>query len=509
MTSGNSPNYDSLLTELIKVSKKLVWPTITLAIILVPGWRWLANIQDQAKDLTQRIIFYAIGISLGLSIAWLVVRLIEVVVWRLLELRLRANIPRLLKDIVAATVFLIAGFMIVGLVFKQSVTGIWATSGIVSLVVGFALKNMIADVFCGIALNVDQPFKIGQWIKVHPRGMEAIEGAVLEISWRSTRMRTMGHNLVVVPNSEISSMLITNYSEPDTKCRFDIPFSLDFEVPATRAIRVLLAGAKAASGVLETPSPTVNANKVSGRGVEYMVRFWMKPAELNPEVVRHTVITNILKHLHQAGITLAYEKHDIFYAEMPPRQLDRLNDRGKLVKRIEIFSTLQEDEVNRLAGQMQERRFAPSTAIVNQGNPGDSMFVLVEGLLEVRSDLENGKKQVKVKVIEPGEFFGEMSLLTGEPRAATVVAIMDAVVYEIGKEDLNLLLASRPELAVNISQIVAQRRHDLAALEKLSPEEKIVAQQSFAEQILDKMKSVFSSLRSSLGMRQRIDPAAN
>lgn len=503
MSSNQALTPTSLIDEIVHVLKKLIWPTLTLALILVPGWRWLGERQAEAKDITQRILGYLVGVGLGLSIAWLMVRLIEVVVWRLLELRLRAHVPRLLKDIVAATIFVIAGFMILGLVFKQSVTGIWATSGIVSLVVGFALRNMIADVFCGIALNVDQPFKIGQWIKIHPRGMPPIEGAVLEISWRSTRMRTMGHNLVVVPNSEISTMVVTNYSEPQDKCRFDIPFCLDFEVPPERAVRVLLAGCKAASGVLETPSPTVNASKVSGRGVEYMVRFWMKPAEMNPEVVYHTVITNILRHLHQAGISLAYEKHDIFYAEMPPRQLDRLNDRAALVKRIEIFSTLQQDETERLANRIKERRFRSSAAIVNQGDPGDSMFVLVEGLLEVRSILENGKKQVRVKTLEPGEFFGEMSLLTGEPRAATVAALTDTVVYEIGKEDLELLLASRPEIAVNISQIVAQRRQDLAALEKLSPEEKAVAQQSFAEQILDKMKSVFSSLRHSLGLRQR------
>jgi CRP-like cAMP-binding protein len=229
----------------------------------------------------------------------------------------------------------------------------------------------------------------------------------------------------------------------------------------------------------------------------------MKPAEMNPEVVYHTVITNVLRHLHQAGISLAYEKHDIFYAEMPPRQLDRMNDRAALVQRIEIFSGLQQEETARLAARIKERRFGSGSAIVNQGDPGDSMFVLVEGLLEVRSDLENGRKQVRVKSLEPGEFFGEMSLLTGEPRAATVAALTDTVVYEIGKEDLESLLAHRPEIAVNISQIVAQRRHDLAALEKLTPEEKAVAQHSFAEQILDKMKSVFSSLRHGLGLRPR------
>ena len=99
-------------------------------------------------------------------------------------------------------------------------------------------------------------------------------------------------------------------------------------------------------------------------------------------------------------------------------------------------------------------------------------------------------------------------MLTGEPRTATVSAVTEAIVYEIGKNDLDVLLAGRPEIAVTISQVVAQRRIDLAALEKMSPEEKEVAQQSFAHQVLDKMKSIFSSLRDSLGLRQRTGPAA-
>jgi len=489
--------------ELAEAARVLMWPTLTLVAVLIPGVNWIMVRRSEASDLIQRILFYAVGIGLGLSAAWFVVRLIDACVWRFLERRVKSKMPRLLKDVVAASVFIFAITLIIGMVFKQSVTGLWATSGIISLVVGFALKSMIADVFCGIALNFDQPFKLGQWVKLHPRGMPTMEGAVLEVNWRSTRLRSMGNNLLIVPNSEISTMIVTNYSEPQDKCRFDVPFCLDFQVPPERAIRILMAGARAAAGILETPAPSVNASKVSGRGVEYVVRFWIKPAEMNPEVAYHNVITGILRHLNQAGVTPAYDKQDIFYSEMPTRHLDRRHDRAQLLRRIELFGMLEESELELLSNAIQERRYVVGSAVVRQGEAGSSMFVLVEGLLDVRSDLESGRRDVRLKYLEPGEFFGEMSLLTGEPRTATVTVLTEAIVYEIGKAELNILLSERPEIAVTISRVVAQRRQVLRVMGDLTPEEKAEEERGVADQILRKMRGIFGSLRQSLGMTTR------
>ena len=468
--------------------QRLLWPLI-LFVSVFSEW-------TQAATTIESKVIRSI---LGLSLAWLGVRLIDAFLWRLVEFRIGTTIPRLLKDSVAAIVFFVAIILIVSVIFQKAVTGIWATSGVLGVVLGFALQSMIADVFCGIAINVDQPFKIGQWVQIHPRGVQPMIGCVMEISWRCTRLRSKDNTVIVVPNSQVSMMVLKNLSEPVRNSRFQLEFCLDFGVPTERALRVLLAGVMAAEGILPDPRPKVRVTRVSERGTVYRVRYWLDPAETSPSKGRNAVTTGILKHLHQAGITLAYQKHDMFYAKMPPRQLDRLCDRASIVQRLEIFSSLDAGETERLASKIQERQFDYGNAVVNQGDAGDSMYALVEGLLEVRADLDNGHKQVKVKSIEPGEFFGEMSLLTGQPRTATVVAVTGVVVYEIRKEDLECLLESRPEIAVQISQIVAARQHDLKTMNDLSPEEKVASQQSFADQILDKMKNVFSSLRGGLG----------
>lgn len=491
----------------IALVKRLVWPALVLALVVMVGLPLLPDNAEAAKSAFAKVFRGIFWVGLGLSVAWLIVRLIEIIVWKLLERRVGTSIPRLLKDLVATAVFVVVGIVILKTVFDQSVTAIWATSGVVGIVLGFALQSMIADVFYGIALNVDQPFRIGQWVQINARGLEPMTGCVTEISWRSTRLRTIDNTLLVVPNSEISRMVLNNLSEPETKSRFEAIFTLEFGVPSERAVRVLEAGVKAAVGPLLEPRPKVLVHKVCERGVEYMVRYWLEPADVSPAKGRHAVTSSILRHLHQAGLTLAYEKQDVYFAKMPSRQLDRCADRSVIVKRIKIFSQLEAEEIIELAEKIKERRFELGQAVVTQGAAGDSMYALVEGLLEVRSDYENGNRQVKVSAIQPGEFFGEMSLLTGEPRSATVVAVTDAIVYEIGKDDLNALLVGRPQIAVQIAQIVAARRLELKAKEKLSPEDCVVLRQSVADQILEKMESVFSCLRDSLSFRGRVPVA--
>jgi CRP-like cAMP-binding protein len=311
------------------------------------------------------------------------------------------------------------------------------------------------------------------------------------------------NTVVVVPNSLIGTMILRNLSEPETKSRFELIFCLEFGVPPERALRVLEAGLKAAEGPLADPAPTVRIDKVSDRGVEYKVRYWVEPAQLSPPRARHAVTSSILRHLHQAGLSLAYDKQDVYISRMPARQLDRTTDRSTIIQRIEMFSLLSADERQQLAGNLRERRFAPGESVVQQGEEGESMYILVEGLLEVRSTLDDDLRQVKVSGIEPGQYFGEMSLLTGEPRAATVVAVTSTIAYELGKENLDALLTRRPEIAAEIAELMAKRRVQLKAAGEQSQEQDVAIRQSVTEQILDRMRHVFSSLRDTLISRHK------
>lgn len=486
---------------------QLKWPVLILAILIGPA----LFLDDLLQELGVKVVETAINvlkhiltIGLWLSLAWLLVRMIDVFVWQgIIRDRLGGSVPKLLKDVVAAIVFIVAITGILSFVFELNLTGLWATSGVLTLVVGFAVQSMIADVFSGIALNIDQPFKMGEWVTVHHRGIEAMTGRVEEINWRSVKIWRTDGTIVIVPNSLMSTTITTNLSRPNETSRFKLRFCLDFQIPKERALRILNAGVRAAKGPLAEPRPKVRVNGVTKWGVEYEARYWLDPAAVSPSKGRHAVAGAVLEHLHHAGLTLAYEKQDLYVAAMPPRQLDTRSDKTSLLRRVDLFSELDDAEIHLLSERVKELTFDEQTDIVSAGAEGESMYLLVEGLLHVYAPTDDGA-DLLVAQLEPGHFFGEMSLLTGEPRSATVRAGTACVVYEVTKADLTVLLDDRPEIAEVITRAVAERKvasEQQKAKAANNGAETEVEAEGFAQQLLGKMKSFFGGRNGKNGAR--------
>ncbi len=484
------------------MARRLVAPLLVFA--LFAGLAFFrsdltAQFGQEALGQTRVVLSYVLQICAWLASAWLVNRLLHIFVWEMLVERATGRpVPRLVKDIVATVIFLIAVTGIVSFVFERSVTGIWAASGALGIVIGFALRSMILDVFSGIALNVDDAYRIGDWIMVHQRTADVhIVGRILEINWRTTRLRTTHNNLVVIPNSVMGQAIVTNYMAPTPVSRLELYFTLDFSVPTERAIRVLESATKAVcrpKGVLEDPRPKARVTRVNDLGIEYRVRYWIVPADLSPNKSRHIVVTSVLEHLQHAGLTLAYPKRDVFHTEMPQRHLDSASaeDMTRLLGRIELFSGLEGDDLSRLVHGLVRREYRKGEALITAGEEGDSMFVLVEGLVYVYADVRGEGSEVKVAQIVPGQFFGEMSLLTGERRSATVTTVTDAVAYELGKDAMTELFRARPALAETISRVVAERKlRNEEAGKAVSGEDLEDQKRSLTGEILGRIRSFF------------------
>jgi small-conductance mechanosensitive channel len=481
--------------------RRLVGPVVIFAAFAaLAGFRAdvLAQFGSDASAQAGRVVTYASQAGLWLASAYLLNRLLAVFLWDLVVQRALGNpVPRLLRDVVATVIYGIALTGILAFVFQRSVTGVWATSGVIGIVLGFALRSLILDVFTGLAINVDRPYRIGDWVLLHQRQPNLhIIGNVVEVNWRTTRLRTIENNLVIVPNSVMGSTIITNFMRPDPKSRLELDFCLEHAVPTERALRVLTAGVRAVTGgagrVLADPPPKVRINRITDQGVEYRVRYWVLPAELSPNKSRHLVLASVLDHLAHAGMTLAYPKRDVFHARMPQRQLDTasLTDRAALLSRIELFERLSATELRTLAERVDRREYAEGTTLIQQGDPGESMFVLVEGLVHVYT--ANDGAELKVAQVVPGEFFGEMSLLTGEARSATARAAASTITYEITKEHMSTLLSARPELVGQLSAVVAHRRlRNVRAVEAANDERQDAEEASVARQLVTRMRTFF------------------
>jgi len=371
-------------------------------------------------------------------------------------------------------------------------------------------------VFTGIAMNLDGSIKAGDWVALQHRDFYFEQyGKVLDINWRTCRIEIENKNVVVVPNGLMGMIAVINFAHSDHISRLETEVVVDFDVPPELARRILLAGAHAAAtekGILRKPHPQVLVGEPVDRGVAYKVRFWGKVDERSPSSLTDAVMTHLLAHLRVAGLTPALPKEDVFHARQPKLLLehDNVEDRVEVLSRVPLFGgSMQREELEALADSIASSDFPVGTPIVREGEPGDSMFLVAEGVLDVFVTLPDAEAPIMVGHITAGQIFGEMSLLTGEPRAASVVAATGVLVYEIGHRQFEALLERRPELAEQISCLVAKRRvatnaamHDASARELANETRRI------AEQILDRMRGFFAALRPGRARRESSASAA-
>jgi small-conductance mechanosensitive channel/CRP-like cAMP-binding protein len=453
------------------------------------GNEWLLAHQLQIYQLIQSLLFF--------SLAYLFNTAFKQV---LLVRPDHKKIPILLQNLVVLLVYLFTIAAICGFVLSFSMTGFWTSTGALGVVFGFALKSVILDTFIGLALSIENEFKIGDFIILHDRAMQSkdnIIGQVIETNWRSTRL-VMDGKQITIPNSVLGTKVVTNLSRPNVESEFEIVFTIDFSVSSEHVLQVLTAGAKSAtiiSGILEQPEPKVRVKGTNDLGVEYKVKYCIIPQQIGPGKARHFVLKNILEHLHYAGISLAYPKQDAYYARMPARHLDlnSMDDRLNILSRVYLFQTLQSQTLSHLASLMLLKHFTEGDILIRQNEEGDSMYILVEGLLYVYVEQELVEPLVKVGQITPGKFFGEMSLLTGEKRVATIKATTNAVVYEITRAHVNSILMTHPQIAEILSMAVAEYRMRLNDLKDLhNQEDESLETRNIATQILDKMKAFFN-----------------
>ena len=483
----------------MRALRRLAPPLVIFALLALAASRQedlLARFGAAALLQSQLVISYALQIGIFLSASYLVNRATEVFVWEgLVQSRLGIPTPRLVRDLASALVYLVGLTSIGAVVFQRPVTGIWASFDALSVVVGLALRDVILDLFVGISLNVERSFKIGDFIMIQQGNLS---GRVEQIYWRTTRLSTNEGNTVIIPNRRLGEMVVTNFSHPTTTAEFELLFSLDYAVPTERALRVLSAGAMALAGVngiLADPEPKARVRGTSALGVDYKVKYWIDCARVGPGKARHFVLASVLDHLRRAGISLAYQKQDLYLARMPQRQLDDsdLTDRLLLLSRIELFDALPREELESLALNMTRHIYRQGTQIIKQDESGASMFIVFEGLLRASIVFPGETAPADVGHIQPGSFFGEMSLLTGAPRTATISAVTDALVYEITKPQMEALFErGGPEVEETLSRVIAERRlrNDAAYVDATRAEQE-QQKAALAEQILLSIKGFF------------------
>ena len=418
---------------------------------------------ENANFLTRNFVEYGVQIGVWLSAAFLMNRMIGVLFWDGFIGRLSDRpVPRLPRDLTAMVLFSVAVLAIISTVFQRDITSMLAASGVFGVIIGLALRTVILDLFMGLAIHIERPFKLGDWLMIHQNRVEThIIAEVIEINWRTTRLRTTRNNMVVVPNSKMGDTIVTNYMEPKPHFRIDLDFTIDFEVPSERVLRVMTAGLKAVAdgeGILEDPAAEVRIKDSTLEGAEYEVRFFILPAKISPNEARHVVNRSVLEHLIHSGITPAHAKEEIFLQRRERRALDASLDEDlyQLLTRTELFRKLNAAEFAAVFREMRKRDLAEGETLYAQGDTGDSMFICVEGLLTSAITVR-GQGEVKVETLRAGQHFGEGTIFKATSRSTTVTAEADSLVYEIERHVIEPLLDVRLDLREQLEKGLKQQ----------------------------------------------------
>jgi len=332
------------------------------------------------------------------------------------------------------------------------------------MIIGLAIQINISNIFSGIAINIERPFRIGDWVQIG----KFEEGEIVDITWRTTRIKTRNECILSIPNSMASESPIINFGYPDEVYWMWPTVYIHPIHPPTRVKKILLDALLSTEKVLKDPAPVIIFIGINEWAASYWVAFCADNyAEKN--FILEDVWTRVWYHLNRAGITPAVQRQEIHvFKGIKERGGEEATKPITLLQEIDIFKAFPHDAKLFLSERIRRHRYQAGETVVQQGEAGDSLFIIVEGVVGVYVQMEDGKSR-EVARLGAGNFFGEMALLTGEERTATVIAIVEIYLFELTKEDIAPLINEQPEVSAMISKVLTQRQ--MATRSKMQIEE--------------------------------------
>ncbi len=356
----------------------------------------------------KRLFVGALEVIWWLGAAWLAVGFLRAFV----VLGRQPRESKLVQDLLAALIYLTATFAIIADVFDLPVKGLLATSGALAIIIGLALQSSLGDVFSGIVLNIERPYRVGDWIILDDSVQgKVIDGASIRVKLEPSLTPAAGCNL----------------------------------------LKEVLLGS---THILRAPEPSVTVKDLSAEMIDFELSYTVADVSAVDQA-QNELFDRVYRAAAAAGAKFS-PRLSGSPRKTAPEDKGESGIPERLLAGISLFSTLTAEEKAALASKMQRKDYKPGEVIVRKGTVLQALCIVSDGVL-VGSAEENGQK-VEVIRLAPGDFFGEVGLLTGEPVNGELTALTRAVIYEISKEALLPLLKARPTMAEELSESLASRQ---------------------------------------------------
>ncbi len=428
-------------------------------------------------------IFIAVMVIVG-------IRLVDrLVIVPLLTRGGKATISKFVHQIVIIVFSLFCVLVYCSWAFSLDISSFLAGSAVISIVLGLALQDTLGNFFSGMVLQASLPFQAGDFIQIGD-----VEGRVVEMTWRAVTVLTNDDNYVLIPNGSVSKEQIINFHSPSTATARTIVVGLEYDLPPNDARRVLLQAAAETEGVLPDPAPRVMLDSYGDSAINYKVKFWIDVPQKHGWI-EHSVRTNAWYRLKQAGYGIPFPIRTVEMTNLDEKTHNQ--QAGNEARRITalannpLFSALNADQRAQLARDARDITLGAGQIFYRQGDAGTSLFLLLEGKVDVFATTEDGR-EFDVGDILAGSFFGELSATTGAPRPRTIRASTDVRALEITREHLQVLFDNDPAAVERMSGVIAQREAEqLEQLSKLGEKPAASAQSGGQYSVLSSMKRMF------------------
>jgi small-conductance mechanosensitive channel len=402
-------------------------------------------------------LFRIIKVLLWMSLIVSTIRFLRTLIFSAALRSTSYEFSTLLQNVLSIIVYIVAFFIIFNSQYPNvDLAALFTTSTILGVIIGLALQDTLGNLFAGLAMQADQPFQIGDVISIPDKG----KGVIENISWRGVKIRTFQNKFLIISNSVLGKEAIEVAPRENLNARL-VFFNTIYTNSPAKTVQIVREAVRQIENVSQKIRPVVRVRDLGASGIDWELKYWLDDYSKHNETDA-LIRQRIWYAFQRDGIEFAYPTQTIHIENKPPEDdfVETDNEIFERLSNVPIFAPLSDEETRKLASGSRVRVFAPDEPIVRQGQPGKSMFVVHKGAVKVQIEEESQTKTLNI--LREGDFFGEMGLLTGEPRTATVIAEEEAQVLEIDNLCLKPILEENPELVASFSRIVEERRAVLA-----------------------------------------------
>lgn len=469
--------------------KNLFKPLITALVLFAASGAVSALLYAARKNGIQSPLLFNVGekaITLfsALGVLFLIRWLVADAPFKFLQKYTAAPIA---KTLINLLLYFGAAMFLLNKLLKINLMPLLTTSAVLTGIMVLSLQETLKNLFTGLWINMERIVAKGDWVRIGEK-----EGRIMEVTWRTTRLMTREDDCIFLPNRLLAEGTLENYTYPTARHVVCIDIGASYKDAPNLVRAVLLAVAAETQSALKDPAPDVWLLSYGDFSVNYRLRVWVNDFEIVPEV-KTEIYGKIWYSFRRHRIEIPYPARTVYQRAEETEEKEEVSYARDFItgslRGVDFLSPLKEDELLSVASNARVVVFGQGEVIVRQGEPGDTCYILQEGSAEIVLRDSYGSESI-VATLRQGGFFGEMSLLTGEPRSATVKAKDDCTCIVIGSKAFQTIFRENPGITERLSALLAERSSELDEA-KAKTESKAGAGQDIQRHILNRIKRFF------------------